>query len=225
MSDSLRPHGLYPARILCPWNSPGTNTGVGNHSLLQGIFPIHGLPHWRQILFHLIHQGSPLALHKLPVATNPHQPPASVASSVQAHICSCQSPSRIIMSQNTLPPRPHSYSRHTGLPATLSPNLVIRFPNSLGLPITSISIPNSHPLHFLMATRLPWGLWGIRAPSCGYYQDRAGRELHITESEVKIKLGAHFTDPAGFRRILPFLPCCLLLTFDLYPSSLLPAPP
>ena len=37
MSDSLRPHGLYslPARLLCPWNSPGKNTGVGCHLLLQ----------------------------------------------------------------------------------------------------------------------------------------------------------------------------------------------
>ena len=26
------------ARLLCPWNSPGKNTGVGLHSLLQGIF-------------------------------------------------------------------------------------------------------------------------------------------------------------------------------------------
>ena len=29
VSDSLRPHGLYPARLLCPWNSPGKNIGVG----------------------------------------------------------------------------------------------------------------------------------------------------------------------------------------------------
>jgi len=28
-SDSLRPHGLYPTRLLCPWDSPGKNTGVG----------------------------------------------------------------------------------------------------------------------------------------------------------------------------------------------------
>ena len=34
------PHGLYPARLLCPWNSPGKNTGVSCHSLLQGIFKI-----------------------------------------------------------------------------------------------------------------------------------------------------------------------------------------
>jgi len=32
------PHGLYPARLLCPWNSPGKNTGVGCHSLFQGTF-------------------------------------------------------------------------------------------------------------------------------------------------------------------------------------------
>ena len=56
-SDSLRPHGLYG-----PWNSPGQNTGVGSLSLLQGIFPTQGsypgLPHCRQILYQLSHQGS-----------------------------------------------------------------------------------------------------------------------------------------------------------------------
>ena len=31
---TLRPHGLQPARLLCPWNSPGENTGVGCHALL-----------------------------------------------------------------------------------------------------------------------------------------------------------------------------------------------
>ena len=35
LSDSLRSHGVYQARLLCPWNSPGKNTGVGCHSLLQ----------------------------------------------------------------------------------------------------------------------------------------------------------------------------------------------
>ena len=38
MSDSLQPYGLSPARLLCPWDSPGKNTGVGSHTLLQGIF-------------------------------------------------------------------------------------------------------------------------------------------------------------------------------------------
>ena len=38
MSDSLLPHGLWPVRLLCPRNSPGKNTRVGSHFLLQGIF-------------------------------------------------------------------------------------------------------------------------------------------------------------------------------------------
>ena len=33
-------------RLLCPWDSPGKNTGMGCHALLQGIFPIYGsTPH------------------------------------------------------------------------------------------------------------------------------------------------------------------------------------
>ena len=64
--NSLQPHGLYSARLLCPWNSPGKNTGVGCHALLQGIFLTQGsnphllcLMHWRQILYPLSQQGSP----------------------------------------------------------------------------------------------------------------------------------------------------------------------
>ena len=46
VSDSLRPHGLEPTRLLCPWDSPGKNTGVVCYFLLQGIFPTRGLnPH------------------------------------------------------------------------------------------------------------------------------------------------------------------------------------
>ena len=33
---------LQPTRLFCPWNSPGKNTGVGCHFLLQGIFPTQG---------------------------------------------------------------------------------------------------------------------------------------------------------------------------------------
>ena len=61
MSNSLWPHALQPFRLLCPWDSPGKDTGVGCHALLQGIFPTQGsnpgLPHCRQILYHLSHQG------------------------------------------------------------------------------------------------------------------------------------------------------------------------
>ena len=34
-SDSLQPYGLLPARLLCPWDSSGKNTGVGCHALFQ----------------------------------------------------------------------------------------------------------------------------------------------------------------------------------------------
>ena len=51
-----------PMRLLCPWNSPGTNTRMGSHSLLQRIFltqgPNPGLLHRRQILYHLSHNIS-----------------------------------------------------------------------------------------------------------------------------------------------------------------------
>ena len=64
MSESLRPHGLHPARLLCPWDFPGKNTGVGCHSLPHGVFPTQGsnpgLPHCRQVLHQLSHEGSPL---------------------------------------------------------------------------------------------------------------------------------------------------------------------
>ena len=42
VSDSSRPHGLKPTRLLCPWDSPGNNTGVGCHALLQGVFLTQG---------------------------------------------------------------------------------------------------------------------------------------------------------------------------------------
>ena len=35
MSDSVRPHRQQPTRLPCPWDSPGKNTGVGCHFLLQ----------------------------------------------------------------------------------------------------------------------------------------------------------------------------------------------
>ena len=39
---TLRCHGLQPARLLCSWNSPGKDTRVGIHYLLQGVFPTQG---------------------------------------------------------------------------------------------------------------------------------------------------------------------------------------
>ena len=54
VSDSFRPYGLWPARLLCLWDSPGKSTRVSCHDLLQGIFLTQGsnpcllcLLHWQ----------------------------------------------------------------------------------------------------------------------------------------------------------------------------------
>ena len=91
MSASLQSHGLYS-----PWNSPGQNTGVGSHSLLQGIFPIQGsnwsLPHCRQILYNVVLvstvQQSERAIH---INISPHFgisfPFRSLQSTKQSSLC------------------------------------------------------------------------------------------------------------------------------------------
>ena len=60
----LWPYGLYPAQLLCTWDSPDKNTGVGCHFLLQGIFPTQGLNlgllPCRQIPYGLSYEGSPI---------------------------------------------------------------------------------------------------------------------------------------------------------------------
>ena len=41
----LQCHGLYPVRLLCPWDFPGKKTGVGCHFILQVIFQPRGQTH------------------------------------------------------------------------------------------------------------------------------------------------------------------------------------
>ena len=55
------------ARVLCAWDSPGKNTGVGCHFLLQGIFPTQGsnlsllgLLHWKAGSLPLASSGKPI---------------------------------------------------------------------------------------------------------------------------------------------------------------------
>ena len=65
-STLWNPIDCSPHRLLCPQDSPGNNTGVGGHSLLQGILSAQelnpGLQNCRQILYHLSHQRSPFIL-------------------------------------------------------------------------------------------------------------------------------------------------------------------
>ena len=63
VSNTLPLHGLEPARLVCPWDSPGKNTAVGCHFLLQGIFPTQemnpGFQHCWKILYQLSYAESP----------------------------------------------------------------------------------------------------------------------------------------------------------------------
>ena len=68
MSNSLWSSGLWSTRILCPWDSPGKNTGVSCHAVLQGIFTTQVQNHISWISFIagrfllLNHWGSPMML-------------------------------------------------------------------------------------------------------------------------------------------------------------------
>ena len=66
LCPTLCDSGLQPFRLLCPWNSPASNTGVGYHSLLQGIIPNQGsnpcllcLLHWQAGSLPLAPLGKP----------------------------------------------------------------------------------------------------------------------------------------------------------------------
>ena len=65
MSSSLQPHGLQPARLLCPWDFSrqehwhGLPFSSPEDLPTLGLNP--GLPNYRQTVYHLSHQGSPMA--------------------------------------------------------------------------------------------------------------------------------------------------------------------
>ena len=69
MSDSLQRYGLLSARLLSPWDSPGKNTGVSGHALLQGILTSRNQTCisyvsciGRKARYHYRQLGSPIAL-------------------------------------------------------------------------------------------------------------------------------------------------------------------
>ena len=81
MSNTLRLRGLQPSKLLCPWDFPGKNTGMGCHFLPQGIFPTQGL---KPCLFPLLHSQ----LGSLPlVATWEALYKHSVQFSLVAQLC------------------------------------------------------------------------------------------------------------------------------------------
>ena len=63
----FQPHRPQPTRLLCPWDFPGKNTGVGCHFLLQGVFLTQGsnscLLHRQEASLLLSHLGIPIRIH------------------------------------------------------------------------------------------------------------------------------------------------------------------
>ena len=69
----LRPYGPQTARLLCAWDSPGKNAGMGYHVLLQGTFPTQGSnPHLLRLL-------------NWQTGSLPPAPPGKPSSSVWGH--------------------------------------------------------------------------------------------------------------------------------------------
>ena len=75
LCDSFWSRGLQPARLFCPWNFLGKNTGAGCHFLLQVIFPTQGsnphLLHWQVNSLPLCHLRNPTGIHGGPETNYP----------------------------------------------------------------------------------------------------------------------------------------------------------
>ena len=84
VSNSLRPHGLQPSRLLCPWDSPGKNTGEGWYFFLQGIFPTQGSSPGLWCLLHCSRILHRWAIWEAPRINN-HHPETSAISCRPAH--------------------------------------------------------------------------------------------------------------------------------------------
>ena len=86
---SLRPHGLLPTRLLCPWDYPGMDTGVDCRSLLQGIIPTQGsklhLLHWQVGSLSLEPSGKPLIWYPLVLFTQEYIDELPVLRNTLAH--------------------------------------------------------------------------------------------------------------------------------------------
>ena len=95
MPDSFGLYGLQPARLPCPWDSPGKNTRVGCHALLQGIFLTQGSNSLLLCLLHLQVGSLPLVLPGKPYSQSSGSQSISVTSRIldtNANSCSKVTP-------------------------------------------------------------------------------------------------------------------------------------
>ena len=87
VSDSLRTYELQPARLPCPWDSLGKNTGVGCNALLLGIFLTQGLNlcllcllYWQAGSLPLVPTGKPIYLEVMTAMFSEYFPLLSLLS-------------------------------------------------------------------------------------------------------------------------------------------------
>ena len=104
-------------QLLCPWHSPGWNTGVSSRSLRQGIFPTQGskpgLPLCGQILYQLSHQGSPRILERVAYpfsrASSPPRNGTRVYRIAGGFLgCPCAGPAKSQLAQRFASPQPRA---------------------------------------------------------------------------------------------------------------------
>ena len=133
-----------PTRLLYSWDSPGKNTGVDSHSLLQGIFLTQnlGLLHCMQILYCLSHWGRSLKGSK------------KDKSSFRNHAVVCSPWARITLDFGTFP----MSKFQTFCPFTLEPGREILYVGALVGPIKEALFQS--PIWFLYG-RSPWLFWAF----------------------------------------------------------------
>ena len=111
------PSALYFAKLLCPWDSPGKNTGVGCHFLLQGIFLTQGsnlcLLHYQVDSYPLAPSGKPhqpSRIIQLPKRMNSQQQ-GDILFIFSQHLTTAQI--RLRKSSSTSKPKALSLTSHT----------------------------------------------------------------------------------------------------------------
>ena len=89
VSDSLHSCRLQPASLLCPWDFPGKNTGVGCYALLKRIFLTQRLN--LSLVAPELQAGSLPLSHR----ENPPLPWVAPVNTLTSNVCECLFPPRL----------------------------------------------------------------------------------------------------------------------------------
>ena len=144
----LKPHELQPGRLLCPWDFPGKNAGMGCHILLQDL-PDPGIKPASPALqgfFTAGHQGSSLVVEILTVQ-RVVQRPATLASRGCCYQCRLPNPltPKRVHSRRKYPPSTHTWQILHGISlGNACPRLRAQVPSGTSAPYPSL-LAATHP--------------------------------------------------------------------------------